>query len=120
MARLVLLATIGVTIATSAPPHCSVEDEEPVSLLRTIPASGLTTQGAVHYRAPRGAWPVRMQADVVSMALPQPILDKEVLFDETCAWLSTSATPASFALIRTFGSALRSRLDPSSDWWEEA
>ena len=83
MARLVLLVTIGATIATSAPPEWSVGDEEPVSLPPTIPASGLQTQGAVHYRAPRGAWPVHMRAYVDPTALSSLILDKEVVFDES-------------------------------------
>lgn len=80
LSRLVLLITIGATVATSSS-DWTREGFDSVPLPSTFPAGGLRVEAAVHYRAPRGVWPIRVTARFTPV-LRGVNLRQEVVFDE--------------------------------------
>lgn len=81
LSRLVLILAIGATIATS-PAEWRSQDTDSVPLPATIPAGGLVVQAAVHYRAPRGAWPIRVFAEMTPFLRRGVSLKQDVVFDD--------------------------------------
>jgi hypothetical protein len=97
LARLVLLVSLGATIATSAPPKWRVEETEWITLPSLTAADAVVVHAAVRYQSPRGTWPLRIEA-LAEPRLQAGSLLQEALFDE--AEVRTSAADPNLFEVR--------------------